>query len=66
LIQHRNSGYLVDENNISTFSNYILALSLDRNMLNKMKRNARQFAIQYLDANKCNKVFANSLKKLIS
>jgi glycosyltransferase involved in cell wall biosynthesis len=66
LIKHNNNGYLVDKNNITTFSDYILELCLDRNKLNKMKRNARQFAIQYLDANRANKVFESSLKKLIS
>jgi glycosyltransferase involved in cell wall biosynthesis len=66
LIKHKNNGYLVDKNDITTFSDYILELFLDRNKLNKMKRNARQFAIQYLDANIANKVFESSLKKLIS
>ncbi len=47
LIEHGITGYLVDVDDTDSMAEYVLKLLADTEQMNKMKKNCREFALQY-------------------
>ncbi|MBR2746531.1 MAG: glycosyltransferase family 4 protein [Erysipelotrichaceae bacterium] len=47
LIEHGVTGYLVDVDDTDSMADYVLKLLADTELMHKMKKNCRQFALQY-------------------
>ncbi|MBE6116343.1 MAG: glycosyltransferase family 4 protein [Erysipelotrichaceae bacterium] len=47
LIEHGVTGYLVDVDDTDSMAEYVLKLLADTEQMNKMKKNCREFALQY-------------------
>ncbi|MBQ3384032.1 MAG: glycosyltransferase family 4 protein [Erysipelotrichaceae bacterium] len=47
LVEHGVTGYLVDVDDTDSMADYVLKLLADTEQMNKMKKNCREFALQY-------------------